>query len=156
MNLHKTGKVPLKIKIISKENMVNFILFDNITNKNDLDRLRSYLATIKCNPMITYNPKIEAYGVWIFTEPIHAKKAKRISKEIKGTIYKISRIKLNCDIYPNYASYENINKHSINEITLPLYAGGQVLSNGQFTDDISELDIIVHDFSDLAEHFENN
>jgi hypothetical protein len=156
MNLHKTGQVPLKIKIISKENMVSFILFDNITNKNDLDRLRSYLATIKCNPMITYNPKNEAYGAWIFTEVIHAKEAKRISREIIKNIYKIGRIKHNYDIYPHYVSYENINKYSINEITLPLYAGGQVLVNGQFTDDISELDIMVHDCSDLAEHFEDN
>jgi hypothetical protein len=108
------------------------------------------------DPMITYNPKIEAYEVWIFTKPIHAKVAKRISKGIKGTIYKSSRIKLNCDIYPNYTSYENINKHSINEITLPLYAGSQVLVNGQFTDDISELNIVVHDFSDLANYFEDN
>jgi hypothetical protein len=154
---HKTGKEPIKIEIVSKDNMVNFILFDGIGTKEDLGRLLERLAQLKdvdCCPIVTFDPKSETFGAWILMEPINAKVAKTIAREIKEEVKKKHKIKLNCNIYPNYTSYESAKRHSTNEISLPLYAGAQILVNGQFVDNTDELTVRIHDFSGLTELIE--
>lgn len=151
---HKIGKEPIKVEIVSTDNMANFILFDNIKTKGDLKRLFERLAHLKsvdCKPLITYDPKTETYGVWIFVEPINAKQAKRIARAVKERVEKKFRIKLDCQIYPKYTTYKSAITHG-NDIILPLYSGAKILVNNQFVDDTSELSITIHDFSTLAEY----
>ena len=104
---HKNGKEPIKAEIVSKDDMVSFILFDDIKTVKDTNNLWQYLAHLKygeCEPMITFDPKAKTHGVWIFIEPINAKLAKRIAKTVIEKVEKKYRIKLNCNIYPKYTS----------------------------------------------------
>jgi hypothetical protein len=154
---HKNGKEPIKVEIISTDNMVNFILFENIKTRGDLNRLLERLALLKsidCKSLITFDPKTESYGVWVFMEPINAKQAKRIARAVKERVEKKYRIKLDCQIYPRYTTYKSAITHGTNEIILPLYAGSKIHVNGQFVDDTDELTIRIHDFSTLAEYIE--
>jgi hypothetical protein len=152
---HINGKEPIKVEIVSTDNMVNFILFDDIKTVKDTRNLWQYLTHMKSGPfepLITFNPKTETYGAWLFVEPVNAKVAKRIAKTIIGKVEKKFKIKLNCSIYPQYTSFKSSITHGTNEIILPLYAGAKVFVNGKFLDDTDEFTIKIHDFSGLAEY----
>jgi hypothetical protein len=143
-NWHMQGKVLQKTKIVSKDNNVHWIQFQDIRFIHDLNRMLKYLQTSNISRFVENNLTDNTYTVWILVNPIEGLKAKKFGEQVIRDIVKDGE-EFHCVLIPKYTHQKGTKFKKNNEIKLPLHPKSRILVDGKFKQTFESLDIGVLD-----------
>lgn len=150
---HISGKEPIKIPVVSKDGVSNFVLFKDIKLDKDVVRLCSYLSQKNLPYVVEHNDKNESYNVWLFIKPIKAIRAKSFCEQVLRNIRDIKKIPLYCDVLPKITNRRSVGFDKQNEIKL-LLCNTKVLIDGEFVNYPESLSVEIADLEPFLKYME--
>jgi hypothetical protein len=140
INQHVSGK-KMYFQPVSSKNMTNFIMFET-KSKHHMGKLKLFFDSNNLSYVIE---KINNnYRSWIFMKKVSSMKAQIFGYNIlKAVNFKTNGKNMECAMYPK--NTKNKSNSTDNLIELPFGKDSQILFNGKFVDDLSEMNIGIID-----------
>lgn len=144
---HIDGKKMQKAQVVAKDGKVGWILFRDIKFERDVEKIVKHLNSCNCPFVIEKDTKSQTYGIWVFIEPIEAKKAKKFGEYIIREIEKCDGRNFHCDLIPKYTHPKGAKFKENNEIKLPLHPDSRILIGSDFVSTFESLEIGIVDIT---------
>ena len=142
---HMSGREIQKTQIVTKEGKVSWVVFRDIKFMRDVDRIIEYLGSVNWPYVIEQDTKAQTYSVWIFIEPIEAKKAKKFGEYTIKCVEKTNGQKFHCELIPKYTHHKGAKFKENNEMKLPLHPSSKILVGSEFVSTFESLEIGILD-----------